>query len=172
MSVPRSDISRISDAPLNVSARWRVCSTTSRGFAVKPPSIIIRSVTPGMLAVRTPASFACFRALVCVSDIVVGAITTSTLRIASATARGGSSPWRERGGIVIIIASQSTSRAVSYNDLAILILSVSVTISTVSDCFKPRYVCKMVHELLYPLMGSLPSKSLSALPLYNYFMHW
>jgi hypothetical protein len=55
--------------------------------------------------------------------------------------------------------------------LAILILSVSVTISTVSVCFKPRYVCKIVHELLYPLMGSLPSKSLSALPLYNYFMH-
>jgi hypothetical protein len=79
-------------------------------------------------------------------------MTASTLRIASATARGGSSPWRDLGGMVIIIASQFISRAVSYNDLAILSRNVSVTMSTVSVCLKPRYVCKMVHELLYPLM--------------------
>ena len=72
------------------------------------------------------------------SDIVVGIMTTSTLRIASATARGGSSPWRDRGGIVIMMASQFISRAVSYSDFAILSRNVSVTISTVSLCFKPR----------------------------------
>src|SRR5450756_1189899 len=54
--------------------------------------------------------------------------------------------------MVIIIASQSISRAVSYNDFAILSRNVSVTMSTVSVCFKPRYVCKMVHELWYPLI--------------------
>ena len=52
----------------------------------------ISSVTPGRVAIRTPASVAALRAAVCESDCTVGQRTTSAAAIAAATDRGGSVP--------------------------------------------------------------------------------
>ncbi len=65
----------------------------------------ISSVTPGIVAIRTPASLAALRAAVWESDWIVGASTTSEATIAAATAVGGSAAWESRSDITASVAS-------------------------------------------------------------------
>src|SRR5882757_1792214 len=65
----------------------------------------ISSVTPGRVAIRTPASLAALRAAVWDSDWIVGARTTSAAAIAAATGRGGSAAWVSRSEITARVAS-------------------------------------------------------------------
>ena len=65
----------------------------------------ISSVTPGIVAIRAPASLAALRAAVWESDWTVGAITTSAASIAAATVAGGSAAWESRSAITASVAS-------------------------------------------------------------------
>ena len=71
----------------------------------------ISSVTPGRVAMRTPASVAAFRAAVWESDWTVGARRTSAAAIAAATAAGGSAAWERRSPITARVASAPAASA-------------------------------------------------------------
>ena len=62
------------------------------------------SVTPGRLAMRTPASLAAWRAAVWEIDWIVGASTTSASFIAAATTAGGSAAADSRSDITASVA--------------------------------------------------------------------
>ncbi len=71
----------------------------------------ISSVTPGIVAIRAPASLAALREAVWESDWTVGAITTSAASIAAATAGGGSAACDSRSPITASVASAPTPSA-------------------------------------------------------------
>ena len=66
-------------------------------------------MTPGRVAMRTPASLAALRAAVWESDWTVGARTTSAAPIAAPTGRGGSAACESRSAITVSVASAPTS---------------------------------------------------------------
>ena len=64
-----------------------------------------------MLATLAPAAVAAVRARVWVSDIDVGSRHTAAVRMASATAGGGSLPWRSATGITSSVTSRACRSA-------------------------------------------------------------
>ena len=69
------------------------------------------SVTPGSVAIRTPAWVAARRALVWESDWIVGASTTSAATIAAATGVGGSAPLESSSEITARVANAPSPSA-------------------------------------------------------------
>ena len=100
--------------------------------AVKPPIAKDSCETPGIDAILAPSLEAFALALVCVIDFVVSRKITSCLLIRSATGVGGSIPFSSNSGIIINKTRDVASEEASYIALAILVVSVSVTISTFS----------------------------------------
>ena len=71
----------------------------------------ISSVTPGSVAIRTPASVAAMRAAVCDRDWSVGASTASAAAIAAAIGAGGSAACDSRSAITASTASAPVASA-------------------------------------------------------------
>ena len=69
------------------------------------------SVTPGSVAIRTPAWLAARRAAVWESDWIVGASTTSAATIAAATGIGGSAPLESSSEITASVAKAPSPSA-------------------------------------------------------------
>ena len=92
-------------APPSSSAQ--IASPRRRSSSISAPitRASISSVTPGIVAIRTPASLAALRAAVWESDCRVGAITTSAASIAAATVAGGSAACESRSAITASVAS-------------------------------------------------------------------
>jgi hypothetical protein len=87
-----------------------------------------------------------------VSDIVVEAITTSAFIMASATAGGSSSPWRDLGSMVITITSHPKSLAASKR---LFDIEAGVEVSTTIRTLSPRFTPKHSITLLAPFVVML-----------------
>ena len=96
------------------------------------------SVTPGIVAPRTPCSLACLRAMVWLSERLVGAMNTSQAAIAAASARGGSVPSVARSSISASTASAPAAAAASRSASPIARLAGSTATSTSS----PRWTAR------------------------------
>ena len=96
------------------------------------------SVTPGIVAPRAPASVARLRALVWLSDRVVGAMNTSHAASAAAMLAGGSVPSVARSSITMSTASAPAARASSRSASPIVRMAGSTTTTTSSPACTPR----------------------------------
>ena len=97
------------------------------------------SVTPGSVAPRAPPSLAALRALVWLSERVVGAMNTSAAASAAATAAGGSCPSTSRGSIVHSTASAPAAAAAERSASPTLRVAGSTTTTTSSPARTPRH---------------------------------
>ena len=98
----------------------------------------ISPVTPGIVAPRAPASVARLRAVVWLSDRLVGAMNTSQSASAAASVRGGSVPSVARSSITARTASADASEASSRSASPMARVAASTITSTSSPGLTAR----------------------------------
>ncbi len=103
-SLPLAQVIRASE-PASSAAATAAPRRRSSAMSALITRASISSVTPGRVAIRTPASLAALRAAVWESDWTVGASTTSAAAIAAATGAGGSAACESRSEITARVAS-------------------------------------------------------------------
>ena len=142
-SVPRGQVIRARLPAVNSSAAaLDRLAIVSNPTAITRPSI--SAVTPGIVAPRAPASVACLRAAVWLSDLVVAAMYRSQAPSAAAIGGGGSVPSVARSSMIASTASAPRSAAASRSHSPIARVPGSTTTNASSPNLMPKQRSKIV----------------------------